>query len=160
MASRNLTKLMRVTHLYVGVFISPAILFFAFSGAIQSFGFHETNRDHPNYVPARWLVVMGQIHKKQTSEIAVHAPTPPAAAAVPSPKAAVAAPKVEIPSLKVKAPKHDPVPMRVFFVLVAFGLLVSTVSGVYMSYVYTRNKRLVSVALVAGVVVPVLLLLI
>ncbi len=66
MPRQTLLKASRLVHLYFGVFITPALIFFAFTGAVQTFGLHETNRDHPNYTPAKWLVVLGQIHKKQT----------------------------------------------------------------------------------------------
>ena len=76
---RSLLQILRVTHLYVGVFIAPALLFFAFTGAIQSFGLHETNRDHPNYKPAHWIEVLAHIHKKQNVVVPVHKPLPPSA---------------------------------------------------------------------------------
>ena len=65
-AKAPLLKLLRSVHLYIGAFTTPAILFFAFTGAIQTFGLHETNRDHPDYKPARWVAVLGQLHKKQS----------------------------------------------------------------------------------------------
>ena len=33
-------KIVRLTHLYLGVFIAPAIVFFAFTGALQTLSFH------------------------------------------------------------------------------------------------------------------------
>ena len=77
--SRKLLKVFRLTHLYLGVLITPALMFFAFTGAVQTFGLHETNRDHPNYTPAKWLVVLGQIHKKQTPVVNPKRPQPVAA---------------------------------------------------------------------------------
>jgi hypothetical protein len=38
------------------------------------------------------------------------------------------------------------------------GLLTSTVTGIYMSYRYERNKLLVTGTLIAGVMVPLILL--
>ena len=49
-------------------------------------------------------------------------------------------------------------PMKIFFLVVAVGLLTSTVTGIYMSYKYERNRLLVTGTLLAGVVVPLLLL--
>ena len=38
MTSKNDTlKLFRTLHLYIGTFIAPALLFFAFTGALQTF---------------------------------------------------------------------------------------------------------------------------
>jgi len=48
--------------------------------------------------------------------------------------------------------------MKIFFGLVALGLLLSVLTGLYMSYRYTRKPVLVSAVLVAGILVPILLL--
>ena len=217
MSSTSLLRIFRITHLYFGVFITPALLFFALTGALQSFGLHETNRDHPNYKPAQWIAVLAQIHKKQTAVLPVRKPQPgaekapalnpappdatpheghgqhdgqaPGEAAAPSvtPSAAkaepqprletssqprpepksqpVSQPRVEAPSQPVPAPPaspartRNPVPLRVFFVLVCLGLFTSTITGLYMSYKYVRNTRLVTLTLIAGIVIPPLLLL-
>ena len=53
--------------------------------------------------------------------------------------------------------KRSPLPMTIFFVLVSLGLFISTLTGLYMSFRYARNKVAVSGALVAGVLVPLLL---
>lgn len=49
--------------------------------------------------------------------------------------------------------------MKIFFLLVCAGLFSSTVTGVYMGYKYQRRPGLVTGLLVAGIVVPLLLLL-
>ena len=170
MSRNGLLKASRLVHLYFGVFITPALIFFAFTGAIQTFGLHETNRDHPTYTPARWLVVLGQIHKKQTMIVPVRKPQPPAASvpagdastaekhgrreAVPAGEAKLATP---MDASQQKKPK--PLLLRIFFLIVSIGLLTSTVTGLYMSYKFVRNKVAVTATLVAGIVIPVLLTL-
>jgi len=47
--------------------------------------------------------------------------------------------------------------MKVFFLLVAFGLGWSTLTGITMAYKYNRNKLVVTGLLVAGVIVPLVL---
>ncbi len=143
-AKAHLTKLLRSVHLYVGAFTTPAILFFAFTGAIQTFGLHETNRDHPDYKPARWVAVLGQLHKKQTAVLPVRRGGPPAQGRPP----AAAAP----------ASARHPLPLRVFFALVCTGLFASTLTGLALTYRYVRNNALVTGLIVAGVVVPVVLI--
>ncbi len=163
---RNLLRFSRVAHLYFGVFITPAILFFALTGALQTFGLHETNRDHPDYKPARWIVVLGQLHKKQTTIVPVRKAPLAVSAAPDAGKAkhdAGAAPvAVQAPAAPIPAPvperKRHSLPLRIFFLLVCIGLFTSTATGLYMSYKYTRNKVLVSVALVAGIVLPLVLI--
>src|ERR1700755_2432728 len=73
--SHTFLKYVRLTHLYLGVFISPALLFFAFTGALQTFSLHETTRGS-SYKPPAWAVVLGQIHKKQTPLLPVRKAPP------------------------------------------------------------------------------------
>ncbi len=164
-ASRTFLKYTRVTHLYLGVFIAPALLFFAFTGALQTFSLHETTRGS-NYKPPAWAVTLGQIHKKQTTVVPVRKPPTPEKSAdriatTPGAAASAAQPGTSIPapsSAPVPAPRtHNAMPLKVFFLLVAIGLFVSTFSGLYMSYKYLHNKLLVTVILVAGIVLPVIL---
>lgn len=49
--------------------------------------------------------------------------------------------------------------MKVFFLIVSVSLLASTVTGLYMSYKFVRNKILITAILLAGVVIPALLTL-
>jgi hypothetical protein len=188
----NLLKAFRLAHLYVGVFIAPAVLFFALSGALQTFGLHETNHDHPNYTPAKWIVLLAQIHKKQTpilptkrpqqapkpaadksSDTAApttagtdhprhaHADTNPETQAPASPAAVPTSSEAPKPAKPApdQAPGHNPVPLRIFFLIVALGLITSTVTGLTMAYKYNRNKLLVTLTLLAGAILPLLLLL-
>lgn len=50
--------------------------------------------------------------------------------------------------------------MKIFFALVSLSLLLSTLTGIYMGYRCSRTPKLVSVALVAGILVPASLLLV
>jgi hypothetical protein len=150
----------RLTHRYVGVFISPAVLFFAFTGAIQTFSLHETTKGS-DYKPARILMILAQIHKNQTPVIA--SPKPPA----PKPQAAAKAengvvaappaPKPAAPAAEVK--KHNALPLKIFFLLIAISLFTSTLSGIFMAYKFTRNKLGVTALLLLGTVIPVLMIL-
>src|SRR6266566_3045942 len=154
-------KYLRLIHLYTGVFIAPALLFFAFTGALQTFSLHETTRGS-SYKPSAWAVMLGQIHKKQT-------PIVPVRKAPPQDKQADKATQEEAQSSStapVETPKptgeaapksHNPLPLKCFFLLVSIGLFVSTLTGLYMSYKYIRNRRLITVILLGGIIFPVLL---
>jgi len=48
--------------------------------------------------------------------------------------------------------------MKIFFLLVSLSLVTSTLTGVYMSYKYSRGWWVLTGLLIAGVVVPLLLL--
>ena len=144
-------KATRLIHLYLGVFTAPALLFFAFTGFVQTFSLHETTRGS-SYKPPAILAELGQMHKKQTFVLPVRKPQP---STTEKPAAAQAAKPADSPAPKPK----NLLPMKIFFGFVAVGLFVSTLTGLYMSYRYTRNVRLVTTALVAGIIVPVLLAL-
>jgi hypothetical protein len=151
-SSHKLLKVLRQIHLYIGVFISPAILFFAFTGALQTFSLHETSRGS-DYKPPTWIVTLAQLHKKQTTTIPVHKQRP--ATDIPKPdKHADAA----TPQPSPQPPQKSHLPMKIFFLLVSIGLFISTLTGIYMSYKFTRNRILVTASLIAGVLIPLILL--
>jgi hypothetical protein len=166
LTSHKTLKLVRQIHLYVGLFISPALLFFAFTGAMQTFSLHETTRGS-SYKPPAWIVTLAQVHKKQTATVPVRKLAPPGgdkhAVDKPTDEKAKAdggatAPKgLDAAALSAPKPKSH-LPMKIFFLLVAIGLFTSTVTGIYMAYKFNRSKVVVTVLLVAGVVVPLLLL--
>jgi hypothetical protein len=149
-SSHALLKYIRLIHLYLGVFIAPALLFFAFTGALQTFSLHETTRGS-SYKPPAWAVTLGQIHKKQTPIVPVKKTPPPDKAASDQPS------KPEPHPTDASAPKHNPLPLKIFFLLVSIGLFVSTLSGIYMSYKYIRNRRLITALLLAGIILPIVL---
>ena len=161
--SRAFLKYTRVTHLYLGVFTAPALLFFAFTGALQTFSLHETTHSS-NYKPPAWAVTLAQIHKKQTSVVPVRKFPPPEkpsdkTVAAPSTPASAPPAGASVPSpASIPAPKpHNAIPLKLFFLIVSIGLFVSTLSGLYMSYKYIHNKILITVTLIAGIVLPVIL---
>jgi len=149
-APASLIRSIRLLHLYIGVFIAPAVLFFAITGAIQTVPLHEPTRGS-SYRPPHLLVVMAQLHKKQTTALPAPRPAPPPAKANadgPRPPAG--------PPAERRAP--DTRLMKAYFLLVSAGLCLSTATGIYMAYKFTRNKSAIAGTLVAGVVVPLLLL--
>ncbi|RDS86781.1 PepSY domain-containing protein [Dyella psychrodurans] len=162
-ASHQFLKLVRQIHLYVGVFIAPALLFFALTGGLQVFSLHETTRGS-DYKPPAWLVTLAQVHKKQTAVVPVHKARPADADNHPAPPV-VAAPNAAanpIAPMQVKPDgQHDdarhPILLKIFFAFVALGLFVSTLIGLYMAYRYSRKPGLITVILAAGVLLPIVL---
>jgi hypothetical protein len=152
--SHTLLKYTRLAHLYLGVFITPALIFFAFTGALQTFSLHETTRGN-SYKPPAWIVTLGQLHKKQTTVVPVRKLPPPEKTAAPTDKSqpGSAAPAQPTPAV----PKPHTLPLKIFFLIVSIGLFTSTITGLYMSYKYLRNRRLVTALLIAGTVVPIIL---
>lgn len=168
MANTHATlKLFRSFHFYIGVFTAPALLFFALTGALQTFSLHETTPGS-NYKPPAWIAMLAQIHKKQTDVVPARkpkeAPTNAATAGPLKLNKAFASSGVnqavdasQIPVTSRMRPKSH-MPMKIFFLLVAVGLFTSTLTGLYMAYQYCRDKIMVVSLFLAGVIIPIVLL--
>ena len=152
-SSHKILKVFRQIHLYTGIFLSPAILFFALTGALQSFSLHETTRGS-DYKPPTWIITLSQLHKHQTTTLPARKPRPASDAAKPdAPK-----PDKHSDASAPATPEKTHLPMKIFFLLVAIGLFISTLTGIFMSYRFTRNKLVVTALLLAGIIVPLILL--
>ncbi|WP_263353261.1 PepSY domain-containing protein [Acidicapsa acidisoli] len=137
----------------MGLFFSPAILFFAFSGALQTFNLHKTDA-RTGYTPPMWIQEIAQIHKSQNMNVRTKGKPKKAESDTVDPELD------DAPALKKGAtPNHSALPMKWFVVLMSSGLIVTTALGIYMSFSYGGYPRLAWVALIAGVVVPIALLM-
>ena len=172
-AGHRVLKFVRQLHLYLGVFTAPMLLFFAITGGLQTFGLHETTRGS-SYTPPAWLASMAQLHKKQTTVMPVRKARPAevatpgsdlhgadAATAATTANAQadmrVAPPSSGSAENAGAKPKKNLLPMKIFFGLVALSLLISTLTGLYMAWRYSRKPKLVGALLLGGILVPVLL---
>jgi len=160
--SFNLLRALRLTHRYLGIFISPMLLFFSVSGALQTFSLHESSQGS-SYQPPHWIMTLAQVHKDQTDIIPVRKLKPPAPK--PDKPKEGAPPVAAAPAVPTPAPTplptakwHEHLPLKIFFLLVALGLFTSTLTGLYMAYKFERSAWVVSGILLAGVVVPLVLL--
>jgi hypothetical protein len=153
-SSHAVLRFLRSLHLYIGVFISPMLLFFALTGAMQTFGLNDASPDG-SYKPPTWISTLAQLHKKQTTILPQRKPKP-ADSKPADTKPEVA--KAPTPAPAPAPPQKTHMPMKIFFLLVALGLFTSTSTGIYMAYKFNRSKLLVTGLLVAGVVVPLVLL--
>jgi len=171
--SHAVLRLLRKVHLYLGVFTAPALVFFAFTGAMQSFSLHEATQGS-SYKPPAWIASLAQLHKKQTTVVPVRRPRPverPDGDAAKSKRSADAGSSAtragpgqvagQVGS-QAKAPdqpsQKSHLPMKIFFLIVSVGLFLSTLTGIYMAYKYSHNKWLINGLLAAGIVIPLLLL--
>jgi hypothetical protein len=135
---------LRQWHHYIGVFLAPAVLFFAFSGLIQVLGWQDLR----NPPPAGWVSAIAGIHKKQ---------------ALPKPRPAEPARKLAAAPRAGGDDDHDHdafTPLKIFALLTAIGLFTTTLIGLTIA-LGTRNLRRQSlIALGLGIVVPVVLLVV
>ena len=151
----NWLKTIRLLHRYMGLFFAPAILFFAFSGAIQTFDLHKANA-RTGYAPPTWVLEMAQIHKSQNMNVAKAQSKPKKAESEAADSAADDAP----PPKSAATPRHSALAMKWFVVLMSAGLILSTLLGIYMSFQYGGDPRLAWGALLTGTLIPVALLVI
>jgi hypothetical protein len=170
--SHRFLKTVRSVHLYLGVFSAPALLFFAITGGLQTFSLHEGTRGS-DYKPPAWLASAAQLHKKQTLVMPARRPRPAegggkgtddrasAALAVveatPAPRAALASDRAS--DTAPARPKQNLLPMKLFFALIALSLLISTLTGLYMAWRFSRRPKVFSAVFAAGIVVPLLLMM-
>ncbi|MEW9571124.1 PepSY domain-containing protein [Rhodanobacter sp. Si-c] len=148
----------RLVHLYLGVFSAPALLFFAVTGGLQTFSLHETTRGS-SYAPPKWLAVAAQLHKKQTMDVPSHKLRPPANPATERAVDAVPAAAMR-PAVDAARPKgRNPLPLKVFTALIALSLALSTLTGLYMAWRYSRHAGRIVAVFLAGIAVPILLAL-
>ena len=143
-------KQARQLHLWLGTFFAPAILFFAFSGALQTFGLHEGRPGDAYQAPA-WIAKMAQIHKKQTLETMQKGPPP----------GARRGDGVRPPAQKDqgrKPARAATLAFKIFTGLMAVGLMVTTFLGLYMTFQFARDKRVTWALLILGTVIPVALI--
>jgi len=118
-------KRIRQIHLYLGALFAPLLIFFAFTGALQTFNLHESPRGD-SYQPPDWVVRLAEVHKNQRT---VHA----------------------------QGVKSS-LPFKWFALLMAIGLIVTSVIGIYMAFQYNRDKRVVWGLIAVGILIPLILL--
>lgn len=139
----NVLRWARQLHLLLGTFFAPGIIFFALSGALQTFGLHEAAPGSKDQPPV-WLQKMAQVHKKQNLQLHPKRPGP--------------AGQPERRPEKAPEQQSSNVPLKCFVAALSIGLVITSVLGVYMAFKFGRDKRQVWGLLAAGTVTPLLLL--
>lgn len=142
----NTQRLLRQLHRYLGVFFAPAILFFAFSGMLQTVHLNDATPAGP--APA-WIKWIAAIHKDQEPP---HLRKP-----APAPAAKAVAEKPAAPREAEQAQRF--VPLKLFVLLLALGLIFSTLLGLWIALTVPGTRQISAITLIAGIVVPIVLLL-
>jgi hypothetical protein len=142
---------LRRWHAYIGSLLAPSVLFFCLTGALQIFNLHEA---HGSYRPAVLVAKLSAVHKDQVFEEPDEHAEHSSAAAAPAPEGSQG--PAESDDAKVGAAT---LALKWFFLVVALGLTVSTLIGVWVAITQTHKTRLVWTLLIAGTLVPVGLLL-
>ena len=131
-------------HLWLGTLFAPLILFFALTGALQTFNLHEK----PG-TPG-WVARLAQVHKNQNLAAGEHHEESHDAEDAPAPKRP--RPAAERPN------GPSPLPLKIFVALMSLGLTVTTGLGIWMAFKYSKNKAVVWGLLIVGTVLPIALL--
>jgi hypothetical protein len=142
---------LRRWHSYIGSLVAPSVLFFTLTGAVQLFNLHE---DHGTYHAPVLLERLSSLHKDQVlnkhKEDEKHGDAAPPAGSDGS------APHESHEEKSVPAATFA---LKMFFLLVALGLTLSTCFGVWMS-LQTPRKGLPLALLLTGTLLPIILLVI
>jgi hypothetical protein len=139
----------RKLHLYLGALCAPAIVFFAISGALQTFGLHEAKAPS-TYTPPHWIATLAEVHKNQRFEkpaVAEHGDA--------------SKPKREANASALPEAMHvraSVMALKIWFLVTAVALITTSVLGVIMAFRYNGDKRLVTALLLLGLVIPFVLL--
>ena len=146
---------LRQIHRYLSVFFTPAILFFSFTGALQTFRLHESaQRGAPP--PVAWIAAMASVHKDQHLP---HARPRPADPAQTVPATNVARP-VRASSAEAPDQEKSTLPLKLFVLALAIGLCVTALVGLTLAFTNPRSRMQSAVMLVLGTLLPALLLFI
>ncbi|HEX3917561.1 MAG TPA: hypothetical protein VHW60_09510 [Caulobacteraceae bacterium] len=143
---------LRALHTYVGFFVAPSVLFFVLTGSLQLFSLHEA---HGAYHPPALLETLGSVHTDQVLGSHHHHDddAPPAAAAAPGAAHADA-------DHDDDAPKLGTMLLKWFFLTVALCVAGSTCVGLWIGLSLPKRRTGALIALAAGAIIPVALLLI
>ena len=132
--------LIRQLHVYASVFVAPTLLFFALTGALQTFRIPDEKG-----APVA-LQKLARLHKDDV--FAVKPPRPR------RPEGAREARPQEKP-----APLPSTQRLKWFFSIASVAIAITTLLGLWMALAYHRRKAVMWAVLIAGTAAPVLILL-
>lgn len=152
--------LIRRIHVYISMLIAPTLLLMGATGAVQVFRIPD---HHPEMVT---LNKLASLHMNQTFAAKPEGPPPggaggrggparPQGAAAPSEQGA--RPAASAPRPAPPKPKPATVLLQAFTSLTGVGLIVTTLLGLWMALTYNREKKLLLGLLLAGIAIPVAL---
>lgn len=145
-------KRIRQVHFYLGTFLAPSIIFFALSGALQIFRLQEGHAGS-TYQPPAWIAFLAGVHKDQR----VEGPPEPRPAAAPAAESPAPPRPASPPEGKAPARKASTT-LKWFFTLTAVGIISTTILGIYMSFLYANDRRVIWGLLAGGIILPAVLL--
>lgn len=135
---------LRDLHNWLGVFFAPGIIFFAFSGILQTLGLHESG---PGRQPATpFIGVLASVHKEGEAALPKRRPPVPAVPA-----------KLAGPSKEQENGSGFPL-FKVYALLLSVALIASAVMGIAVALANRMARQRTWSLLAAGCIVPLVLL--
>jgi hypothetical protein len=133
----------RQCHVYLSVFVAPSLLFFAFTGALQTFRIPDDKA-----APAL-IQKLARVHKDDVFALKPVRPK--------RPEAAGPAKAGRPPEAKPREPASTTA-LKWFFTAISIGVGLTTLLGLWMALTHNRRKLMVWLALLAGAAAPILIL--
>lgn len=135
---------LRKLHVWVSVFVAPSLIFFALSGALQTFRIPDQ---------ATAPVVIQKLARLHKDDVFATKPVRPKRPEAPGQQAR----KAEEPSKPATPLKTEL--LKWFFSLVSVAIAATALVGLWMAFAYSRQKAVSWALLVAGILIPVGLLM-
>ena len=148
-----LQMVLRQLHIYLSLFVAPSLMFFALSGALQTFRIPD-RADAPMA-----LVKVARLHKDDVfAPKPVKAPRPAQPQAHGEPGAAIGKPR---PPAAQSPPKPGPytTALKWYFSIASVIMAITTALGIWMALAFGRRKGWMAATLLAGAAAPVVLVL-
>jgi hypothetical protein len=149
----------RKWHSYSGAFFAPAILFFAATGALQTFNLHKPQ---PGYQPPALIQALASMHKNQNLKVKYL--DAPKAVGPDGPRLGRRGKARDVQAADAPAPVQSSLSfaaqtaLKIFAVLISIGLAATTLLGLWMSWNTTRRTA-VLLWFAAGAILPMALML-
>jgi hypothetical protein len=135
----------RQLHVYVSVFVAPSLIFFALTGALQTFRI-------PDLAASPALIQkLARVHKDDV--FAVKPARPKRANPAGHDKPALPKPPQAEPP-----PKASTEALKWFFAAVSAAIAATTLFGLWMALAYSKRKPVIWALLIAGAAAPMLIL--
>jgi hypothetical protein len=142
---RPAQAVVRDLHVYVSAFVAPSLLFFAMTGALQTFRI-------PDQKAAPVVIQkLARLHKDDVFALKPARPKRPDAGGDRAKGQATKPPEAKPPTPAATEA------MKWFFAAVSIGIALTTLFGVWMALAYSRRKLIVWALLIAGAAAPVLI---
>jgi hypothetical protein len=136
--------LIRQLHIYLSVFVAPTLIFFALTGALQTFRVPDQKA-----APVA-LQKLARLHKDTV--FAVKPPRPK------RPEGAGERRGGEQPAPAKPQSKPSTEALKWFFSIASIGVAISALLGLWMALAYSKRRVILWIVLSAGMLAPVLLL--